>query len=56
MDKSKAWWNDFFIKIEEIVNMEGTWREKRDTVREMVNECGGQTEFEEFIDWFMNDK
>ena len=44
-------WETFFDLIDKIIGQDGTWQDKKDTVKEKAvnNNCGN---LEEFVGWF----
>lgn len=45
-------WEKFFELIDKIVNMEGTWQEKRATVLDQARVEGSVVNLDEFLGWF----
>jgi len=48
-------WDAFFRSLSQIVNAEGSWKEKRDLVWQKADEYGCEGDLEEFLSWFDHD-
>jgi hypothetical protein len=48
----EAQWAAFFQLMEEVVNIELSWRQKRDLVRQQAREHGSAGALEELLGWF----
>ena len=45
-------WEKFFALLEKIINIPGSWQEKRDEVRSSAESEGCVNNLDEFLSWF----